>query len=377
MGEWIKKKLKDIADFNPRESIAKGAVAKKVSMDKLKPFCRNIPEYELEPFYGGTKFRNGDTIMARITPCLENGKIAKVSVLDDGEVGFGSTEYIVFRAKQDIDEDFVYYLICSPYVRESAIKSMVGTSGRQRVQTEVVQNLDIWVPSNEEQQRISGLLKSLDDKIAANTKINKNLHEQIEALFKERFLSHDSLPLGWTQMTLGEVSEICAGGDKPQMISNHKTEVYQYPVYSNGISNEGIYGFTTDYKISSESVTVSARGTIGYVCLRHIPYTPIVRLVTLIPHENILSTKYLYLWLKSIPIHGTGTTQQQLTVPDFRNTEIIIPPEADMREFTEIVNPLFHQMWSNQDENEKLAELRAELLPRLMSGELDMSSINL
>lgn len=377
MGEWIKKKLKDIADFNPRESIAKGAVAKKVSMDKLKPFCRNIPEYELEPFYGGTKFRNGDTIMARITPCLENGKIAKVSVLDDGEVGFGSTEYIVFRAKQDIDEDFVYYLICSPYVRESAIKSMVGTSGRQRVQTEVVQNLDIWVPSNEEQQRISGLLKSLDDKIAANTKINKNLHEQIEALFKERFLSHDSLPLGWTQMTLGEVSEICAGGDKPQMISNHKTEVYQYPVYSNGISNEGIYGFTTDYKISSESVTVSARGTIGYVCLRHIPYTPIVRLVTLIPHENILSTKYLYLWLKSIPIHGTGTTQQQLTVPDFRNTEIIIPPEADMREFTEIVNPLFHQVWSNQDENEKLAELRAELLPRLMSGELDMSSINL
>lgn len=377
MGEWIKKKLKDIADFNPRESIAKGAVAKKVSMDKLKPFCRNIPEYELEPFYGGTKFRNGDTIMARITPCLENGKIAKVSVLDDGEVGFGSTEYIVFRAKQDIDEDFVYYLICSPYVRESAIKSMVGTSGRQRVQTEVVQNLDIWVPSNEEQQRISGLLKSLDDKIAANTKINKNLHGQIEALFKERFLSHDSLPLGWTQMTLGEVSEICAGGDKPQMISNHKTEVYQYPVYSNGISNEGIYGFTTDYKISSESVTVSARGTIGYVCLRHIPYTPIVRLVTLIPHENILSTKYLYLWLKSIPIHGTGTTQQQLTVPDFRNTEIIIPPEADMREFTEIVNPLFHQMWSNQDENEKLAELRAELLPRLMSGELDMSSINL
>ena len=377
MAEWIKKKLKDIVDFNPRESIAKGAVAKKVAMDKLQPFCRDIPEYELEPFYGGTKFRNGDTIMARITPCLENGKIAKVSVLDDGEVGFGSTEYIVFRAKHDIDEDFVYYLICSPYVRESAIKSMVGTSGRQRVQTEVVQNLDIWVPSNEEQQRISVLLKSLDDKIAANTEINKNLHEQIEALFKERFLSHDSLPFGWTQMTLGEVSEICAGGDKPQIISNHKTEVCQYPVYSNGISNEGIYGFTTDYKISSESVTVSARGTIGYVCLRHIPYTPIVRLVTLIPHENILSTKYLYLWLKSIPIHGTGTTQQQLTVPDFRNTEIIIPPEADMREFTELVNPLFHQMWSNQDENEKLAELRAELLPRLMSGELDMSSINL
>lgn len=99
-------------------------------MDKLQPFCRDIPEYEMETFSGGTKFRNGDTIMARITPCLENGKISKVSILDDGEVGFGSTEYIVFRSKEGVNEDFMYYLVCSPFVREPAIKSMVGSSGR-------------------------------------------------------------------------------------------------------------------------------------------------------------------------------------------------------------------------------------------------------
>lgn len=175
MAEWVMKKLKNIADLNPRESLAKGVVAKKLAMDKLQPFCRDIPGYELEPFSGGTKFRNGDTIMARITPCLENGKTAKVAVLDDGEVGFGSTEYIVFRAKDSVDEDFIYYLVCSPLVREPAIKSMVGSSGRQRVQTDVVQNLEIMVPDYEEQKRISGLLKSLDDKIAANTEVNKNL----------------------------------------------------------------------------------------------------------------------------------------------------------------------------------------------------------
>ena len=175
MAEWVMKKLKDIADFNPRESLAKGTVAKKIGMDKLQPFCRDVPGYELEPFSSGTKFRNGDTIMARITPCLENGKTAKVSILDDGEVGFGSTEYIVFRAKDGVDEDFIYYLVCSPLVREPAIKSMVGSSGRQRVQTDVVQNLEIMVPDYEEQRRISGLLKSLDDKIAANTEVNNNL----------------------------------------------------------------------------------------------------------------------------------------------------------------------------------------------------------
>ena len=86
----MKYRLSDIAEFNPRESIKKGSVAKKIAMDKLQPFCRDIPEYEYATFSGGTKFRNGDTIMARITPCLENGKTAKVNILDDGEVGFGS-----------------------------------------------------------------------------------------------------------------------------------------------------------------------------------------------------------------------------------------------------------------------------------------------
>ena len=174
--DWRKMKLSDIAYINPRESIKKGTVAKKIAMDKLRPFCRDIPEVSLEAFSGGTKFRNGDTIMARITPCLENGKTALVNVLDDDEVGFGSTEYIVFRAKEGIStSEFIYYLIWSPEVREPAIKSMVGSSGRQRVQTGVVQNIEITVPSLEEQKEIAGILKVLDDKIQINNKINNNL----------------------------------------------------------------------------------------------------------------------------------------------------------------------------------------------------------
>ena len=174
--EWTKKKLSDIADFNPRETIKKGAVAKKISMDVLRPFYRDVPYYTEECFSGGTKFRNGDTIMARITPCLENGKVAKVSVLNDDEVGFGSTEYIVFRAINGVsDADFLYYMICSPVVRNPAIKSMVGSSGRQRVQTDVVANLDIKLPPIEEQRKIGSVLRLLDDKIALNNAINNNL----------------------------------------------------------------------------------------------------------------------------------------------------------------------------------------------------------
>ena len=151
-------------------------MAKKIPMDKLQPFCRDIPEFVFEEYKGGTKFKNGDTIMARITPCLENGKVAKVSVLNDDEVGFGSTEYIVFRAINGVsDSDFLYYMICSPVVRNPAIKSMVGSSGRQRVQTDVVANLDIELPHIEEQRKIGSVLRLLDDKIAINNEINNNL----------------------------------------------------------------------------------------------------------------------------------------------------------------------------------------------------------
>lgn len=173
--EWTLKKLSEIVDFNPRESLPKGKKAKKIGMDKLQPFCRDILSYEIETFTGGTKFRNGDTIMAKITPCLENGKTAKVDILDDDEIGFGSTEYMVFRAKTGVDEDFLYYLVCSSIIREPAIKSMIGSSGRQRVQTDVIQNLEIAIPSYEEQRLIGKFLRNLDDKIKINNKINKNL----------------------------------------------------------------------------------------------------------------------------------------------------------------------------------------------------------
>ena len=177
--KWFIKKISDIIEVNPKESLLKGKAAKKISMDILRPFCRDISKYEMSEYSGGVKFRNGDTIMARITPCLENGKTAKVNILDDDEVGFGSTEYIVFRAKKEVtDEDFVYYLVCSPLIRDTAIKSMVGSSGRQRVQTDVIKSLELSLPDFNTQKRIGALLKSLDDRISVNTAINENLHLQ-------------------------------------------------------------------------------------------------------------------------------------------------------------------------------------------------------
>lgn len=101
--EWKTCKLSDFMEFNPRETLAKGTIAKKIAMENLQLFCRDVCQYEYAPYNGGVKFKNGDTIMARITPCLENGKTSKINILEEDEIAFGSTE-----SRTEIDVDKVH-----------------------------------------------------------------------------------------------------------------------------------------------------------------------------------------------------------------------------------------------------------------------------
>ncbi|GHU66485.1 type I restriction endonuclease subunit S [Spirochaetia bacterium] len=387
--DWRKVRLGDIIDFNPKENLSKGTFAKKVSMEHLYPYTKQISGYEISSFSGGSKFRNGDTIMARITPCLENGKTAQVNVLETGEIGFGSTEFVVLREMKNIsDNNFIYYLTISPALRDIAIKSMIGTSGRQRVQQDVIENLNIFLPPFSIQQSIASILSCLDDKIELNRKINDYLEQMAQAVFKSWFVDFEpfsdgefvdselgKIPRGWRVGTLGEVAKMSAGGDKPKLFSKTQVEGCTIPIYSNGIDDEGLFGYTDIPKIFSESVTVSARGTIGYTYLRLHPYVPIVRLVSLEPIPEIVSSKYLYLWLLNSHITGTGTTQQQLTVPDFNKQSILLPSYTIMEKFTNIVTPLFAQIEANKTENLKVAAIRDTLLPKLMSGEIEVKSV--
>ena len=272
-----------------------------------------------------------------------------------------------------------YYLYC--YIRSKAFYNQMSNnmtgSGQPTIPMKTIRLLKIPVPELRVQVNIANMLWLLNQKIRNNKVINNNLEQQAQAIFKSWFVDFEPFnnrkPSDWSVSTLGNVSIMGAGGDKPQNVSPIKTDLYEYPIYSNGLSNEGLYGFTDKPKISEESVTVSARGTIGFVCLRHIPYVPIVRLVTLIPKTEIVSAKYLYLWLKQLHITGTGTTQQQLTVPDFQKTEILVPSQKIVTLFTATVEPIFEKIRANQNENEKLSSLRDTLLPKLMSGELDVS----
>lgn len=377
-------KLSDVIDINPRESIAKGAIAKKVSMDILQPFCRDVPGYTLEEYRGGTKFRNGDTIMARITPCLENGKTAQVRILEEDEVAFGSTEYIVFRSKCAVtDPNYVYYLVCSPAVREPAIKSMVGSSGRQRVQTDVVASLEIDLPDIEVQKKISGILSAIDNKIEMNNKINENLLQQAQALFADAFpyAPDDELPVGWKQGTVGDIVDIhdskripLSGAQRDKMTKR------TYPYYGAA----SLMDYVDEYIFDGIYLLLGEDGTVvddaGYPVLQYVwGQFWVNNHAHILTGKNGYSVESLLLLFKRTPVKSivTGAVQPKISQANLRSVPVVIPAIDALESFNELIAPMFDQIRQNTDQNKALAHLRDALLPKLMSGELDVSDVEL
>ena len=168
-------KLSEYIDINPRLSIKKEAVAKYIEMADLSEIGSSIKSFIERPFTSGSKFQNLDTLLARITPCLENGKTGLVDFLVGKEVAFGSTEFIVMRGKENISPYYVYLLSRQYNFREFAIKSMVGTSGRQRVQTEPLKLFEVPKVKQAKMNDFHLMADSIFQKIKTNSQESKVL----------------------------------------------------------------------------------------------------------------------------------------------------------------------------------------------------------
>lgn len=380
----MKYKLSEIALFNPTETLKKGTLAKKVGMDKLQPFCRDIPDYEIAEFSGGMKFRNGDTIMARITPCLENGKTAKVNILDTEEVGFGSTEYIVFRAIDGVtDEDYLYYLVCSPIVRDIAIKSMVGSSGRQRVQTDVVKGIEVELPTLDEQRKIGSLLKILDDKIAVNNEINENLEHQSLALFSN-YYEQSNTEIGFTDLI-----QVLGGGTPKTSESTYwngnipfftpKDVGFPYTLATEKtITEDGLLHCNSRlYPVNT--VFVTARGTVGKVGIAGVPMAMNQSCYALIGKgiHQLLVYFYTLKAIDRLKHKASGAVFDAIITKDFEMEQVFKLSPNDTDTFIRIVEPMYQSILNNSIEKQRLIALRDSLLPKLMSGEIDVTDIQL
>ena len=387
--EWRIMRAEEFIDFNPRLSIKKGEIATKISMDKLQPFTKQIPETGKASFTGGAKFCNGDTIMARITPCLENGKTAFVDILADEEVAFGSTEFIVMRDKKDIsDPQFVYYLAISPDFRQIAIQSMVGSSGRQRVQQDVLNNVEIAVPALEEQERIGSFLKRLDDKIALNNKINDNLEQQAEALFKAWFFDYlpfsGEMPQGWNNATMEELTSLVSRGIAPKYTEDSDQVVINQKCIRDHRIDLSLARTHTPKKINEKwlqfgdlLINSTGEGTLGRTA--QVWFNP--EKMTVDSHVTIVRPKskeliyYIGFWgllheREIESLHTGSTGQTELPRERIKAMELVLPDQATLAKFNAIVQPMTETIINNQIQNNKLATLRDTLLPKLMAGEI-------
>ena len=173
--------------------------------------------------------------------------------------------------------------------------------------------------------------------------------------------------------TIGEIASIKAGGDCPKKYSPLTTVECTVPIYSNGTENEGLYGYTSKSIIEGRSVTVAARGTIGYCVRREGKYVPIIRLLSVSPHD-IGADTYLHQIISRMTFKKNGSVQQQLTVPELAIIQIPYPAQQELMKYEELTRPLILQINHNKVENKQLTKQRDELLPLLMNGQVSLNS---
>jgi type I restriction enzyme S subunit len=340
------------------------------------------------------KIKQNTILYSTVRPNQEHyGIIEKLQ--DDIVVSTGFTTLDVID--NEINPKYLFYLLTQPHITEYLHTIATNSvSAYPSISPNDLGNLKFRVPELTTQQKIASVLSALDSKIELNNRINAELEAMAKTLYDYWFVQFDfpdkngkpyktsvgkmvwneelkrEIPEGWEVKEIGEIAIVKAGGDKPENYSIKKTETNNVPIYSNGITNDGLYGYTSKSIINEQSITISARGTIGFCVLRNKPFVPIIRLISLIPNLKG-SAKYFYEALKNFIFENSGSVQSQLTVPQVTRIKIIYPNEDILIKYGEVTSPMIERIEIIQKENQKLTELRDWLLPMLMNGQVKVS----
>ncbi|EAL2276995.1 restriction endonuclease subunit S, partial [Campylobacter coli] len=333
---------------------------------------------ELEAF----KATEGDLLIS----C--SGTLGKIVELPkDTEMGIINQALLKIRLNniKILNSYFIYYFN-SPIMQEKILESTLGSAIKNIASVKILKQIEIPLPPLKEQERIVGILDESFAKIDESIKILEqdllNLDELMQSALQKAFnplkdnaKENYKLPQSWEWKSLEEISEnISAGGDKPKNCTESKTAKNQIPVYANGVNNNGLVGYTDKATIIKPSLTISARGTIGFVCIRKEPYFPIVRLISLIPCENILCLHYLYFCLNFFIAKGEGSSIPQLTIPKFKSLQIPLPPLKEQEQIAKHLDFVFEKTKALKElytkELKDYEELKQSLLNKAFKGEL-------
>lgn len=408
MSKWEEKRLEDIIDVNPPVKLKKGESYPFIDIDKVSPTRRSVTNEEVKVYDGqsSSKFCDGDTVFSRITPCLENRKIAKVAI--EGDAAFGSTEFYVFRAKKKkADARFTYYLTSSDAVVLPAINSMTGASGRQRADKRFIQRLKLNLPDLPTQERIADILSAYDDLIEANNHRIELLEQTAQELYREWFVRfrfpgyenakfEDGIPEGWSYVRFGKAIDIIDGD---RGVNYPKQEEF-YPegdclfLNAGNVTSKGFNFSACSYiikekdsilrkgKLQHGDVVLTTRGTVGNVAFYNETMTfsemRINSGMVILRNLGVVSPEYIYTSLhheylqKLMTMYASGSAQPQLPIKDMKRMKIIKPDAKTMERFTEMSADIYNQISLLIMKNQTLAKQRDMLLPRLMSGKLEV-----
>lgn len=396
MENWETIYLSQIAEINPPRILKRGTLASYVDMASLSTNGRNIEEkIEKREFNGsGSRFKNGDTLLARITPCLENGKTAFVTELEEDEIASGSTEFIIISGKNSEDNKFLYYLARCPEFRKYAIQSMEGTSGRQRVPSKAVNNFSFLCPPPDNRKAIAKILSTLDDKIELNRQMNRTLEQMAQALYKAWFVDFEfpdfdgnlieGLPAGWRKVKIGELIDTVSSTHKfpnDKIVFLNTSDILDGQVIEHDYSDVATLPGQAKKSIKKHDILYSeirpANKRHAFIDFEADDYVVSTKLMVL-RAKSFVDPIVIYYFLKSDEIvnllqtlaESRSGTFPQITFQQIKNLEMVVPTAEILKPYTANLKSYSEKIRQNNDEIRRLAEIRDALLPRLISGRI-------
>lgn len=357
---------------------------KKITFDEFVRLNRgfDLPESKIVageyPVVASTNikaYHNAYKVKPPVVVTGRSGSLGKVQYIDSKCWPLNTALYSKdFRGN---NPKYIYYFLQTMHLEQYNAGAGVPTLNQNHLQ-----RLKIVVHDIDGQKKVSDILSAYDNIIENNNRRVKLLKQMAENLYKEWFVRfrfpgyedvefESGIPKEWKICRIDQLSKIKAGGDAPDDSTKEITDECSIPIYSNGIENEGLYGYTSKAKINKPSITISARGTVGYTCLRRVSYTPIVRLICIIPHEEKLANWLFYYFKRTIVI-ANGTSQQQITIPMMSREKVLLPTNDLIQKFHEYSTCYLDEIDSLKAQNSNLEKQRDKLLPRLMSGKIEV-----
>ncbi len=382
--------LKKISEFvvsNPKVKLDSENEYDFVEMSDIVPGRRYVYSHQIKMVRGGSKFQHGDILFARITPCLEHGKIAQY-ISSENKSAFGSTEFFVFRNIPGVsDINYLYYLLLTDDIRKPAEQSMVGASGRQRADIDAIKNIEIDLPIIECQRKIGKILSNYDNLAENNSRRVEIIESMAKLIYDEwfvkfKFPGHEKVKLAESGTDFGEIPEDWEVKSVKELLKRHPAgkKYTQDNVESEGripVVDQsekeflGFHNLEADHKANPEH-PIMIFG--DHTCKMKIMVKPFSVGPNTIP---FISTKYSEAYIYFLIRNLVHTQEYKRHWNELIVKKVVVPKKEIVDEFAALVMPMLQQINVLQERKLNLAAARDLLLAKLISGELDVSELGI